>query len=220
MGSPPPAQASPGTDDRSLVERARGGDAAAFGQLVERHQGRLYRLALRVLRDEEQAKDVVQDAFIKVYGSLDKFHGRSAFYTWLYRVVFNLCLDARRRDRSDRHVEWTEERPPAGLEDPVPRSHAAIAELPGPEAELERAELRSQLARAIGELPDDARRTLELREVDGLSYAEIAKSLGVPKGTVMSRLHYARRRLRAALVEAGAVDPSGEGGPDRAKGVA
>ena len=77
--------------------------------LVERYQGRAYRLALRVLRDEDQARDVVQDAFLKVYGSLDRFEGRSGFYTWLYRIVMNLCLDRKRRDRSDREVEWNDE---------------------------------------------------------------------------------------------------------------
>jgi RNA polymerase sigma-70 factor (ECF subfamily) len=177
------------------VARARDGDHEAFRVLVERYQGRAFRLALRVLRDEEQARDVVQDAFLKVYGSLGRFEGRSSFYTWLYRVVMNLCLDARRRDRSDRHVEWDEER---GLESAEGAGRAIDVD---PAEALERAELGGAIQRAIDALPEDARRTLLLREIDGLSYAEIAKSLGIPKGTVMSRLHYARRRLRAELAE-------------------
>ena len=167
---------------------------------MERYQGRAFDLALRVLRDEEVARDVVQDAFLKAYGSLDRFEGRSSFYTWLYRIVMNLCLDRKRRDRSSRRVDWSEE---------VLREAAADPESPSapePDVALERAELRAQLARAIAKLPEDARRTLELREIDGQSYQEIAECLGVPKGTVMSRLHYARRRVRQALVAAGAVE--------------
>ncbi len=193
--------------DAEVIERAKHGDHDAFRVLVERYQGRAYGLALRVLRDEEQARDAVQDAFLKVYRSLDRFEGRSGFYTWLYRLVMNVCLDLKRRDRSSHHVEWEEER---AVE--IARGAEALAPGAGdpgrlgPAAELERAELREVLARAIEALPEDARRTLELREIDGLSYAEIAESLAVPKGTVMSRLFYARRRVRAALIEAQVVD--------------
>ena len=101
-GAALPAAEAPA--DADVVQRARAGDHAAFRVLVERYQGRAYRLALRVLRDEDQAQDAVQDAFLKVYGSLDRFEGRSGFYTWLYRIVMNLCIDRKRRDRSDREV--------------------------------------------------------------------------------------------------------------------
>ena len=185
--------------DALAVARARDGDHAAFRVLVERHQSRAFGLALRVLRDEEQARDVVQDAFLKAYGALDRFEGRSSFYTWLHRIVMNLCLDRKRRERSSRRVEWSEE-----IEREV-EADPESASAPEPALALERAELRAQLAQAIASLPEDARRTLELREIDELSYQEIAEALGVPKGTVMSRLHYARRRLRGALVAAGAV---------------
>jgi len=173
---------------------------------VERYQGRVFGLALRVLRDEEQARDVVQDAFLKAYGSLDRFEGRSGFYTWLYRIAMNLCLDRKRRERGERAVRDED----ALAETPAdPEAVGA----PSPGVALERAELRVQLARAIATLPGEARRTLELREVDGLSYHEIAEVLGVPKGTVMSRLHHARRRVREALAAAGALeaDAPGEG---------
>ncbi len=202
----PPARA-----DAEVVQRARSGDREAFRILVERYQGRAYGLALRVLRDEEQARDVVQDAFLKAYGSLDRFEGRSGFYTWLYRIVMNLCLDAKRRDRSGQQVEWSEEVVHGGA------AEAALAaaedpQEPDPAAALERSELREQLTRAIEGLPEDARRIIELREIDDLSYQEIAECLGVPKGTVMSRLHYARRRLREALVAAGVqAGPAGGG---------
>ena len=195
--------------DAEVVERARGGHHAAFRVLVERYEARAFRLALRVLRDEEQARDAVQDAFLKAYGSLDRFEGRSRFYTWLYRIVMNQCLDRKRRDKSDREVEWKDEVLAAGASgapplvgDPAPG---------GPEAQVGRLELRKLVADAIEALPDDARRTIQLREIDGLSYKEIAEALGVPKGTVMSRLHYARRRLQELLRAAG-IDPLADGG--------
>jgi RNA polymerase sigma-70 factor (ECF subfamily) len=172
--------------------------------LVERHRERAWRLALRVLRNEEAAKDAVQEAFVKAYTALDRFEGRSRFSTWLHRLVVNQCIDMRRKEHGDRRVDVEDsdalERLAAGRDD-APET---------PEPAALRGELREQLAEAIGELPDDARQTLLLREVDGLSYAEIAKSLGVPKGTVMSRLHYARRRLRERLIAMGVREERNE----------
>ena len=194
--------------DAEVVERARRGDHAAFRVLVERYEGRAYRLALRVLRDEEQARDAVQDAFLKVYGSLDRFEGRSRFYTWLYRIVMNQCLDRKRRDKSDREVEWKDD-----VASDVAEGASSLAGglgPGGPEDQVGRLELRKLVADAIDALPEDARRTIQLREIDGLSYKEIAEALGIPKGTVMSRLHYARRRLQELLRAAG-VDPLAEG---------
>ncbi len=199
MGGVASAAEPTGPPESEIVARARSGDHDAFRTLVERYQGRAYRLALRVLADEEQARDVVQEAFLKAYAALDRFEGRSSFYTWLYRLVFNLCIDAKRRDRSANQVEWSEEQ---SLE-VAPGAAASAPENSGPAGELERKQLRDLMVRAIEALPDDARRTFVLREVDGLSYAEIAQSLCIPKGTVMSRLHYARRRMRAVLEDAG-----------------
>jgi RNA polymerase sigma-70 factor (ECF subfamily) len=170
---------------------------------VERYQDRIYRLALRVLRDEERARDAVQEAFLKVYQSLRRFEGRSSFYTWAYRLVLNLCLDLRRRDRSGREVEWDDAREVEGVASDLPASFEEGAG--GPADAALRKELRLQIAAAIDALPEVARETLVLREVDGLSYAEIAEALGIPKGTVMSRLHYARKRVQEALVAVGAV---------------
>jgi RNA polymerase sigma-70 factor (ECF subfamily) len=186
------------------VARAQKGDHDAFRLLVERYQGRAYALALRVLRDEDLARDAVQEGFLKAYTNLSKFEGRSSFYTWLYRLVMNLCLDMKRRDKSDREVEWDETRPgdPAG----APAAEALAgqgASNPGPAQALERSELRKRIAEAISQLPGEARETLLLREVDGLSYAEIAEALSIPKGTVMSRLHYARKRVQQILTEMG-----------------
>ncbi len=192
------------------MARAGAGDHEAFRVLVERYQGRVYALALRILRDEEWARDATQDAFIKAYGSLRRFEGRSSFYTWLYRLTFNHCLDQKRADKSSRHVDWEDGRDlEIGLAE-APAGAVAGRGLPAPDAELERGELRQQLVAAIDALPDDARQTLLLREVEGLSYAEIADALGIPKGTVMSRLHYARKRAREILLEAGVSSPDRE----------
>ena len=186
------------------MARARKGDHEAFRLLVERYQGRAYALALRVLKDEELARDAVQEGFLKAYTNLAKFEGRSSFYTWLYRLVMNLCLDMKRRDRSHREVEWDETRSvdPARAPDAEALAGQGSGN-PGPAQALERSELRKRIAEAISQLPTDARETLLLREVDGLSYAEIAQALEIPKGTVMSRLHYARKRVQEILVDAG-----------------
>jgi RNA polymerase sigma-70 factor (ECF subfamily) len=207
------ARLEAGPSDLEAVTRAAEGDHEAFRVLVERYQARALGLALRVMGDEEQARDVVQAAFLKAYRSLDRFEGRSSFYTWFYRVVMNLCIDAKRRDPPGRMVDWDEG---SALETPVGTGLDAVdparQQAGGPAGDLERAELRETLQRAIEALPDDARQTLMLREVDGLSYSEIAELLGIPKGTVMSRLHYARRRVRALLAEQG-FSESGEEAP-------
>jgi RNA polymerase sigma-70 factor (ECF subfamily) len=194
--------------DPQAIERARQGDHEAFRVLVERYQGRAYRLAVRVLRDEERARDAVQEAFLKVYAGLGRFEGRSSFYTWLYRVVMNLCLDMERRERSGRRVDL----PDAEALERAARDAGTLGSLgwagrePGPATAVERLELRRAVGVAIDALPDGPRETLVLREVHGLSYAEIAQVLGIPKGTVMSRLHYARKRVQEALRANGLVD--------------
>ena len=177
--------------------------------LVERYQGRLHSLAMRVLHDPEQARDAVQDAFLKAYTNLNRFEGRSSFYTWLYRLTMNLCLDLRRRDHSSRHIDTSE---PGDLERivtiesrPADQQHWRDHE-EAPDEAVSRAELRERVARAIASLPDASRETLILREVEGLSYTEIAEALDIPRGTVMSRLHYARRRVQEILRGAGAID--------------
>ncbi len=200
-----------GPSDTEVVERARKGDHEAFRILVERYQDRVHGLALRILRDRERARDAVQEGFLKAYAGLERFEGRSGFYTWLYRLVFNQCIDMKRRDRSGRHVEWDDEI----SHDVAPGADAAPlpvgTELADPARAYHRTQLRLALTAAIESLPEDARRTLVLREVDGLSYQEIAQALDIPKGTVMSRLHYARRRVRETLIATGAVEATPDG---------
>ncbi len=193
------------TDDEAIA-RARDGDHEAFRVLVERHQGRLFRLAARVLRDQDLARDAVQDAFLKAYVSLRRFEGRSSFYTWLYRLTLNVCLDMRRRSKADRTVEWNDAQLPDGtLPGELAAASSADTAPTAPDVELERSEIRQRVSQAIDELPQEARETLLLREVDGLSYAEIAETLGIPRGTVMSRLHYARKRVQKLLVAGGII---------------
>jgi len=213
MGSAAAVAAADGAPaDSEIVKRAQAGDHDAFRILVERYQGRAYGLALRILRNEEQAKDAVQDSFLKVYRSLDRFEGRAGFYTWLYRIVMNQCLDHKRRDKSDREVEWNDESAVGVLDASELAASPAgrDADREAPDVAIERSEIRQAVARAINALPEDARRTIQLREIDGLSYKEIAEAMGIPKGTVMSRLHYARQRLRELLQEAG-IDPTAAG---------
>jgi RNA polymerase sigma-70 factor (ECF subfamily) len=201
----------PGPSDAEVIGRVRSGDADTLRFLVERYQGRAYRLALRVLREEEAARDAVQEAFIKAYTALDRFEGRSKFFTWFYRMVMNQCLDQKRRDRSGRHVEWEDG---GAVENAREASTAPPPEVDGvrfaPAAAVMRKELRERIGRAIAELPEQARETLLLREVEGLSYAEISEALGIPKGTVMSRLYYARQRVQELLTEAGVAPSEGE----------
>jgi RNA polymerase sigma-70 factor (ECF subfamily) len=191
--------------DDEVIDAIRAGDRNAFRVLVERYQGRAYRLAFRILRDEDAARDAVQESFVKAYNNLGKFEKRSAFFTWLYRLVKNQCLDMLRRDRSDRVVDW-EEGTPAEAE----ASADATPEVDGvsfaPATEMLRKQLREKIDAAIAKLPDGARETLILREVEGLSYQEIAEAQGIPKGTVMSRLFYARKQMQKLLIESGAVD--------------
>lgn len=189
------------------MRRARKGDPDAFRMLVERYQGRAFRLALRILRNEESARDAVQEAFVKAYTSLGRFEERSSFFTWLYRLVTNQCIDMRRREHGERRVEW---RDGDLLEEAELPLGPDLAPPVLPVDEALRKELRVQLAQAIDALPEAARTTLLLREVDGLAYAEIAEVQGIPRGTVMSRLHYARRRLQELLRGAGVEAPGGD----------
>jgi len=193
------------SEERVWLARAQAGDHEAFRCLVESYNGRAFRLALRVLRDPEEARDAVQDAFLKLYRQLRRFEGRSSFYTWFYRLVLNVCLDRKRRDRSAREVVLNEGQ--EIVSEPVAASRNAP---PAADAlqELWHKELRERVAAAISELPEGARLVLLLREVEDLQYTEIAEVLGIPKGTVMSRLHYARKSLQKLLFEAGVLEGS------------
>jgi len=175
-------------DDRQLVERSQAGDVSAFEELVRRHQGRAYAIAYHLLRNREDAQEVAQEAFARAYLRIREFRAEAQFRTWLYRILVNLATDLFRK----RKWEVPEE------EGPLP---VAAAENPGDE--LEQKVLRQAIQRAIEALPGDLKTVIILRELEGLSYQEIAQVIRRPIGTVMSRLFHARRKLQEALAPYG-----------------
>lgn len=186
--------------DSELIRDAQADDHAAFETLVRRYAERAFRAAYRVVRDQQAAEEVLQEAMIKAYRALPRFEARSSFYTWLYRITVNLALDHRRRSKREPTLEWDD----AIAHQVDPRALQSVSH--DPEIELRRHEVRDLVAAGIQTLPDAQREVLLLREVDDLSYEEIAESMGISKGTVMSRLHYARKKMIAFLAQRG-VDP-------------
>jgi len=193
-GSKPPAP--PESNDRELVRLAQRGDPGAFRTLVERYQRRIYQLALGMVKDPDEAMDIVQETFVRVHKYLPSFKGDSSFFTWTYRIATNLCLDAaRKRGRTERvDLEEGEAEVEAGMDPPS----AALA---GPQRAALNHELKEKLDEALASLSENHRAILVLREVDGLSYEELSKVLGIRKGTVMSRLFHARLKMQTKLRE-------------------
>ena len=183
--------------DWELVQKARRGDREAFRSLVERYQHKVTALATGMLRNRDDALDVVQDTFTKAYQSLDRFKGESSFYTWLYRITLNQCIDHQRR--SARMPLAPLEAPETPEEAPSINPARDDAERDDPLQRVHEAEVGQRIRQAISELTPEHRAVILLREVEGLSYEEISRALECPKGTVMSRLHYARRQLQARL---------------------
>lgn len=181
-------------DDQALVERCRAGDVAAFEPLVEKYRERVWRLAYNVLRDREEAWDVAQEAFIRAYQGLPSFRGQAAFYTWLFRIVMNLAAD-RARQRAARGRAFGTERVP---EEEWDRVMVEPGE-PAPDETATRSEERERIMRALDALPEHHRAIIMLGDLQGFTYREIAEVLDIPMGTVMSRLHNARKRLRDVL---------------------
>lgn len=182
-------------DDLALARRAAKGDVEAFRSLFERHRRRVYSIAWRFTRNRDDALDVVQEVFIKVHRALDTFDGRSLFSTWVCRIATNASIDWTRR-RKGEHVEYQEALMGPEQEEGGPEI------LPRPESPQDaavRGELREKIRGAVEELSEKHRSVFLLHAVEGLSYQEIADFQGIPIGTVMSRLHYARKYLRDFL---------------------
>ena len=193
---PPDGEGAPGpaeVDERVLIERCRAGDVAAFEPLVEKYRQRVWRLAFQVLRDREEAWDCAQDAFVRAFQSLASFRGQSAFYTWLFRIAMNVATDRLRARGAQARAFGTQPVPAEEWERTAPDPGAR------PDQAAQGAEQRVRIRRALDTLPPNARTIIMLSDVEGLSYREIASVLNCPIGTVMSRLHNARRRLRSAL---------------------
>ncbi|MEK6530554.1 MAG: sigma-70 family RNA polymerase sigma factor [candidate division NC10 bacterium] len=180
-------------DDGELIERCRAGDLSAFEPLVEKYRQRVWRLAYQILRDREEAWDVAQEAFVRAYQSLPAFRRQSAFYTWMFRIVVNLATDRQRQRGARARALGGEPVPEEEWERSVPDPTADPAGLAA------RAEQREMIRRALDSLPLHYRTIIMLSDVEGLTYREIAEVLKIPLGTVMSRLHNARKRLRGLL---------------------
>ncbi|MBI3772690.1 MAG: RNA polymerase sigma factor RpoE [Gammaproteobacteria bacterium] len=180
--------------DQALVERVQGGDKAAYDLLVLKYQNKLIHLIGRYIHDNDEVFDVAQDAFIKAYRSLPNFRGESAFYTWLYRIAINtaknyLVARGRRPPGSDIDVEDAEQL--EGVSD--------LKDYDTPERMLLKDEIERVVASSIDELPDDLKTAITLRELEGLSYEEIAEAMGCPVGTVRSRIFRAREAIQKRL---------------------
>lgn len=193
-----PAEIDP-VAESSLVVQAQRGDRDAFRQLVEKYQKRVFRLVFGLLRSAEDAEDVTQEVFVKAYFSLKNFQGKSSFYTWLYRIAYNMTIDFRRSQASRAASVTVEYDVNREHEDNVESGLAGAVQDVGPQETLLRKEKVRYISRAIDQLSDEHKAVVILREVDGLSYEEISRTVGVSLGTVMSRLHYARRKLQQSL---------------------
>lgn len=187
------------TDDLTLVKRVRNGDQRAFKLLVERYQRKVYAVALGMLKDREEAMDVSQEAFVKVYKYLDHFKGDASFYTWLYRITANICIDIirKRAGAGGEAVEFDETMP-------MDVSQANIGALgsrlgTNPQKSALRRELAEKIQEALAAVPEKHRAILLLREVEGMSYEDLSRTLDIPKGTVMSRLFHARAKVQKIL---------------------
>jgi RNA polymerase sigma-70 factor (ECF subfamily) len=187
--------------DQGLVDAAKKGDSQAFQKLVIAHQGRLFSVAFGMLRDRDEAMDVVQDAFIKAHKKLAEFEGNAAFSTWLYRIAVNLCIDRKRADARRRKTDLDDAAARNLDDDPLYAAAEFAPRLSGsnPLRNSTDKELGKQIDGAMARLSEDHRSIVLLREVEGMSYEEIAETLGIPKGTVMSRLFHARKNLQRVL---------------------
>lgn len=187
-------------EDAEMVRAVLAGDMLAFRGLVEKYEDRVYGMVLGMLRNREDARDVAQEAFVKAYRSLSTFRLEAGFYTWLYRIAMNLAIDHVRRKKRSGAVSSFDEA--VAARDDMGEIAAAHHE-DGPGRVVDRKELHGQILAALETLPEDQREVVLLREVDGLSYRDIADVMGVPEGTVMSRLFYARKKLQKALEAVG-----------------
>jgi len=180
--------------DLSLVQLAQRGDAGAFDALVRRYQHKVVKLVLRYVRDPAEAEDIAQEAFIKAYRALPRFRGDSAFYTWLYRIAINTAKNVlASRGRSP--IRYEVDRSDDDDYDVV----ANLKDTATPEALALTEEIRSTVTAAIDALPEDLRTAIQLRELEGLSYEEIAAAMECPVGTVRSRIFRAREAIDARL---------------------
>ena len=183
------------SSDEEVIKQILHGDRAAFQDLVEKYQQRMYAVAYGLLGNREDALDAVQEAFVKAYGSLGRFKGESSLYTWLYRITVNAAVDLGRKKSRREEVEFREEIEPDEEKGTYPVAPASG----NPAEQLMTKELGELIENALQELPTEQRTAIVLREIEGLSYKEIATVMRCSEGTVMSRLHYGRKKLQEVL---------------------
>jgi RNA polymerase sigma-70 factor (ECF subfamily) len=178
-------------EDNRLIDEALAGKTDSFGRLVERYQDRLFHAMTHVAGSVEDAHDIVQDAFTQAFVKLESFRGASAFYTWLYRIAFNVAASRRRRARPTVSTDRQQ----------ADRGEQVIDPRAAPHERLEQQERAERVHAALASLPDEYRQVMVLREMDDCSYEVIAEILDLPVGTVRSRLHRARTQMRELLKE-------------------
>jgi RNA polymerase sigma-70 factor, ECF subfamily len=180
-------------EDSELVRSCLEGNVDDFRGLVEKYQQRIYMVVYGIVLNREEARDLTQEVFLKAYRSLEKFKGNSQFYTWLYRIAFNLSLDAKRKIANRVQVEYDDSLSIANSENHY-RGRASR-----PDRVALRKELYDRILRGLETLSDEQRTAIILREWEGHSYDEISKIMNCSTGTVMSRLHYAREKLKKEI---------------------
>lgn len=190
-------------EDRELISLAQNGDKAAFRHLVERHQRAAHAVAMGLVRDENDARELVQEAFLRVHRGLKSFQGGSSFFTWLYRIVTNLAIDLMRKP-GRRDAELDENHAVGEAHEDFP----LVSRIDGadPIDVMRRREIAQRIQSALDDLPAIHRGVILMREVEGMSYEEMAQAMGVSKGTIMSRLFHARQKMQRALADCYAED--------------
>jgi RNA polymerase sigma-70 factor (ECF subfamily) len=184
--------------DRQLVARVLDGEREAFGELVKRHQSRVFALARSLLRNQADAADIAQEAFVRAYGSLGRYRAEGSFSAWIAKITSNLAIDLIRRQKIQASAELTDD-----LLEPGEGHAGTLASqlLADPQTATLRRELGAELQKALGLLPEKHRAILILREIEGLSYQELSETLEIPVGTVMSRLFHSRAKMQEILRE-------------------